>query len=52
VLAKAVSTEIWKREVERNVWEANYMNSAQTRKLFDSDYAEYRVLLTELGLIK
>lgn len=52
VLAKAVSTEIWKREVERNVWEANYMNSAQTRKLFDSDYAEYRVLLSELGMIK
>lgn len=52
VLAKAVSTEIWKREVERNVWEANYMNSTQTRKLFDSDYAEYRVLLSELGMIK
>ena len=52
VLAKAVSTEIWKREVERNVWEANYMNSTQTRKLFDSDYAEYRVLLAELGMIK
>jgi multiple sugar transport system substrate-binding protein len=38
--------------VERNVWEANYMNSAQTRKLFDADYAEYKSLLTELGLIK
>ena len=52
VLAKAVATETWKREVERNVWEANYMNSSQTRKLFDSDYAEYRVLLAELGLTK
>lgn len=52
VLAKAVATEIWKREVERNVWEANYMNSSQTRKLFDADYAEYRVLLAELGLTK
>ena len=51
-LAKAVATETWKREVERNVWEANYLNSAQTRKLFDAEYAEYRVLLTELGLIK
>ncbi len=52
LLAKAVESETWKREVERNVWEANYLNSAQTRKLFASDYAEYKVLLTELGLIK
>ena len=52
VLARAVATEIWKREVERNVWEANYLNSAQTRKLFESDYAEFKTLLTELGLLK
>ncbi len=52
VLAAAVATETWKRELERNVWEANYRNSAQTRKLFEADYAEYKALLTELGLIK
>ena len=52
VLAKAVATDTWKKEVERNVWSANYMNSAQTRKLFEADYAEYKTLLGELGLIK
>ena len=52
VLAKAVATDTWKREVERNVWEANYMNSARTRKLFESDYAEFKTLLAELGLAK
>jgi putative tricarboxylic transport membrane protein len=52
VLAKAVATDTWKREVERNTWVANYLTSAQTRKLFDADYAEFKVLMTELGLIK
>jgi len=52
VLAKAAATDMWKREVERNVWQANYLNSAQTKKLFEDDYAEYKALLTELGLIK
>lgn len=52
VLAKAVATDIWKREVERNVWESNYLNSVQTKKLFETDYAEFKTLLTELGLVK
>jgi putative tricarboxylic transport membrane protein len=52
VLAKAVASDTWKREVERNTWVANYMNSAQTRKLFEADYAEYKALLSELGLVK
>jgi putative tricarboxylic transport membrane protein len=51
-LSKAVATDTWKREVERNTWVANYMNSTQTRKLFESDYAEYKALLSELGLVK
>jgi putative tricarboxylic transport membrane protein len=52
VLAKAVATDTWKREVERNVWESNYLNSTQTAKLFEADYAEFKGLLTELGLVK
>lgn len=52
VLAKAVATDTWKREAERNVWEPNYLNSTQTRKLFDSDWAEFKALLSELGLAK
>lgn len=52
VLAKAEATDMWKREVERNTWEANYLNSAQTRKLYEAEHAEYKTLLTELGLLK
>lgn len=51
-LARAVATDVWKQALEQNTWEANYLNSTQTRKLFDDDYAEYRGILTELGMIK
>ncbi len=52
VLAKAVATEEWKKALEQNTWESNYLNSAQTRKLFDSEYADYRAILGDLGMIK
>ena len=43
---------LWKEALEQNTWEANYLNSAQTRKLFDSEHAEYRAILGDLGMIK
>ncbi len=52
VLAKVVATEVWKREIERNMEVANYLDSSQTRKLFDANYAQYQMILRDLGLIK
>lgn len=52
VLAKAVTTEVWKQALEQNTWEANYLNSAQTRRLFETEYADYRAILGDLGMIK
>jgi len=52
VLAKAVATPVWKETLIQNVWEPNYMDSARTRKLFESDHAEYRKILGELGMLK
>jgi len=52
LLAKAVRTETWKRALQANVWEPNYLDSRQTGKLFDSDYAQYKAILKELGMIK
>lgn len=52
VLARAVATETWRRALEENVWESNYLGSSETRKLFDSDHAEYRAILGELGMVK
>ncbi len=52
VLAKVVASPAWKEALEQNTWEANYLNSAQTRKLFDDEHAEYRGILLDLGMIK
>ncbi len=52
VLAKAVTTDTWKQALAANSWEANYLDSNETRKLFETDYAEYRSILTELGMLK
>ena len=52
VLAKAVASPVWKEALEQNTWEANYLNSAQTRKQFDAEYADYRTILGDLGMIK
>ena len=52
ILAKAVTTEIWKQALEQNTWQENYLNSAQTRKLFETEYANYRALLSDLGMVK
>ena len=52
MLAKVVATAAWKRELERNEEESNYLDSGQTRKLFDSNYAQYKTILKDLGMIK
>jgi len=52
VLSKAVATAVWKATLEQNVWEANYLDSAGTRRLFDGDNAEYRAILGELGMVR
>jgi putative tricarboxylic transport membrane protein len=52
VLAKAVTHEIWKQALKRNSWEANYLDSDGTKKVFDANYKDYRSILTDLGLLK
>ncbi|MBY0270438.1 MAG: tripartite tricarboxylate transporter substrate binding protein [Burkholderiales bacterium] len=52
ILAKAVTTDVWRQALEQNTWEANYLNSAQTGKLFETEHADYRAILGELGMIK
>jgi len=52
VLAKAAASDAWKQALQANGWEANYLDSEGTRKLFEADHAEYRSILRDLGLIK
>jgi len=52
VFAKAVTTDTWMEAVRSNSWDANYLDSEETKKLFESDYKEYRSILGDLGLLK
>ena len=52
VLAKAAAADAWKQAVQANSWDQNYLDSNETKTLFDSDYREYRSILTDLGLLK
>lgn len=52
VLARMVLTEEWKKDLERDVVSDTYMNSREIRKYLDSEYAELKSLLAEMGLVK
>lgn len=52
VLGKAVKSPVWQQALAQNTWSDNYLDSAQTRQLFDDDHAEYRAILGELGMIR
>jgi putative tricarboxylic transport membrane protein len=51
-LLRFVGSDEWKKELEKNFWQSEYMRSAETRKFLDQDNAEVRTFLTELGLAK
>ena len=52
VLEKMTGSPEWKRELERNYWESNYMTSADTSRFLKTQYDEYKSVLAELGLAK
>jgi len=52
VIAKVVQADEYKKEVERNLADSNYLGSAGARKYWDAQYNELKALLAELGLSK
>jgi len=52
VFRKVVQTEDWKADLAKNYWLDIYANAAGMRKWLDSENAEVRALLTELGMAK
>jgi putative tricarboxylic transport membrane protein len=52
VFAKVVASETWMKALRDNSWEANYLDSDGTKKLFEADYAQYRSILADLGMLK
>ena len=52
VFAKLVQLPEWKQELEKKLEEDTYLNSRETRKLMDGQYAELTAVLSDLGLAK
>jgi putative tricarboxylic transport membrane protein len=52
VFAALVKTDDWKKDLQDNFWVDGYADAAATRKRLDAEYAEYKAILTELGLAK
>lgn len=49
---KLSTTEEWRRDLERNGWENTHMNSRDTRKYLDAQYASLKSVLVDMGLAK
>lgn len=52
VFAKLAATEEWMKDVERQLWVNNYMNSRESRRFMDLQFQELKTVLTDLGLAK
>lgn len=52
VLTAMAATEDWKKEMEENFWVNGYVNAQAAKKRLDEEFAEYQVILTEVGLAK
>lgn len=52
VFARLTQTEEWKAEVTKRLWTDNYMNSAESRKYLEAQYAAQQAILGQLGLAK
>jgi putative tricarboxylic transport membrane protein len=51
-LQRIAETDEWKKELEANHHTAEFLGSADTRRLMDTDYAKLKAFLTELELVK
>ena len=52
VFRQVIQTPEWQQELKDNYWASNFENAAQTRRRLDIEYAESKVMLQELGIIK
>jgi putative tricarboxylic transport membrane protein len=52
VFRRLTRTEDWKQELQQNYWIDIYASAAESRRWLDTEYAETRQLLTELGMAK
>ena len=52
VLARVVESDDWKKELDSNFWEGQFLTSAATRKLLKTQYDDYKSVLIDVGLAR
>jgi putative tricarboxylic transport membrane protein len=52
VLSRAVATDEWKAILEKQFWDGHFLRSREFGKHMESEYAQTKVIMTELGLVK
>ncbi len=52
VLRQVIQTPEWKKDLEENFWVNAYASAAETRRRLDSEYAEIKQTMSELGMAK
>jgi putative tricarboxylic transport membrane protein len=52
VFAKAAQSDVWKAALTEEAWEGNFMGSREFGRYLDTEYADYREILKDLGLAR
>lgn len=47
-----IQTDDWKKDVEANLWDNNYRNSTDAKRMLDVEYPRLKSVLADLGLVK
>ena len=51
VFAAVARNDEWRKDTEQQMWNADYLLSAETRKHLDREYEQLKVILSDLGLV-
>ena len=51
VFAAVARSDEWRKDTEQQMWNADYLLSAETRKHLDREYEQLKVILSDLGLV-
>ncbi|MDB5810766.1 MAG: tctC6 [Betaproteobacteria bacterium] len=52
VFGRIVKTDEWRRDQEQNLWESEYLNSADYARFLKTDYEQAKAIFIELGLAR
>jgi putative tricarboxylic transport membrane protein len=52
ILAKLTATPEWKADLQKNYWENNFIAGEQARARLESEYREFKSILSDIGLAR